>query len=146
MASSSGCVKNPREKRKVGHQRILRPIARNRIIHQKAEIDERIERRRGGMVTCEGIVQGHGSYKLLRATVTQSGSATLAVTDAMSVQPIEHDPRGSMPRLAHGYEAVAEATRMARAIANGLHVLQGIVDLPPACFIPTFNAEEVESK
>ena len=46
MASASCHVKNPCKKRKMRHERVLRPIARNRVVHQGAEASDRVKRRR----------------------------------------------------------------------------------------------------
>lgn len=92
MASASCHVKNPCKKRKMRHERVLRPIARNRVVHQGTEASNRVKRRRGGMLARKHVMQCHGGYELLRTSVAQSGSTALAVSDAVGVQPLEHDP------------------------------------------------------
>lgn len=146
MASASCHVKNPCKKRKMRHERVLRPIARNRVVHQGTEASNRVKRRRGGMLARKHVMQCHGGYELLRTSVAQSGSTALAVSDAVGVQPLEHDPRGCVPRLALGHEAVAQAARMARAVANGLHILKSVVNLPPFRLVPALNAKELKGE
>lgn len=71
MESASCHVKNPRKKRKMRHERVLRSIARNRVVHQGAEASDRVKRRRGGMRACKHVMQCHGGHELLRATVSE---------------------------------------------------------------------------
>lgn len=88
MASVSCHVKNPCKKRKMRHERVLRPIARNRIVHQGTEASDCVKRRRGDVVTGEYIAQGDGSHELLRTTVAKPGSATTAVILNMAMTNI----------------------------------------------------------
>lgn len=112
MASASCHVKNPCKKRKMRHERVLRPIARNRVVHQGTEASNRVKRRRGGMLARKHVMQCHGGHELLRATVARSYVAALAVAYTVGVQPLKHDSRCCVPRLALGHEAVAQAARM----------------------------------
>lgn len=50
LASALCHVKDPRKKRKRGHEGILRPITRDGVIHQGSEASNRVKRRRGGMI------------------------------------------------------------------------------------------------
>ena len=85
MASASCHVKNPCKKHKMRHERVLRPIARNRVVHQGTEASDRVKRRRSGVLARKHVMQCHGGHELLRATVAQSGSTALAVVDAVGV-------------------------------------------------------------
>ena len=92
LASALCYVKDPRKKRKMGHEGVLCPIARDRITHQGTEACDRVKRRRGGMIARKHVVQRHSGNELLSATVAQPCSAALAVADAAGAQPLEHDP------------------------------------------------------
>lgn len=92
LASALCHAKDPRKKRKMGHEGILCPIALDRVIHQGTEASDRVNRRRGDMIARKHVVQRHGGHKPLRTTVAQPCSAALAVADAVGVQPLEHDP------------------------------------------------------